>query len=109
MLTKENLSLDQVLVEIDSLMSSVLSFMIEFQASARTKLEARGLPPGLARTVEWFAEDMDKLRRCLPSDLRPGFASRVKFVFQKGKIEDIVERLEQRKSSVTLALSAIGR
>lgn len=61
------------------------------------------------RTVEWFAEDIRLLRRCLPDNLSSRLADRVRFVLQKGKIDEIMLRLHERKSSINTALLIAGR
>lgn len=95
--------------ETGDLMRIILAYIIDWDDSPRVRQEHRNLPASLTRAVEWFAEDLELLRDCLPENLTCAFADRVRFVFQKNKIEEVTGRLRQRKGTANLALSTLGR
>ncbi|RSL40204.1 hypothetical protein CEP52_017397, partial [Fusarium oligoseptatum] len=106
---KEIKQLRDTLQETEGLMQSLVAYVIEFQDSLRSKAEHHENLPisliSLIQTAEWFAEDIRLLRQCLPEKLSLRFPDRIKFVFQKRRIEEITLRLHERKSSINTALS----
>lgn len=95
--------------ETDELMRNIVAYIIEWNDASRTREEHRELPASLTHTLTWFTEDLELLRGCLPDNLSYAFVDRVKFVFQKSKIEEVTTRLQERKGTANLALSTLGR
>lgn len=95
--------------ETDELMRNIVAYIIEWNDSSRTRQEHRELPASLTHTLTWFTEDLELLRGCLPEKLSYAFVDKVKFVFQKSKIEEATTRLHERKGTANLALSTLGR
>jgi fatty acid/phospholipid biosynthesis enzyme len=52
---------------------------------------------------------MQALKDCLPSEFSASAAKKMKFVFAKKKVKEILQRFEERKSTSSLALGLIGR
>lgn len=67
------------------------------------------VPTSLIRAVQQFHEDVSFLRQCLPDTMVPRLAAKIKFVFQKSKVQEATKRLEESKATAILALCVIGR
>ncbi|KAI1390780.1 uncharacterized protein F4822DRAFT_426625 [Hypoxylon trugodes] len=73
-----------------------------------TSLQGEVLPDMLVKNFYHFHESMESIRGWLPPDLSPGFAEKFRFVFNRKTVKSATVRLEQCKSSTTLALSIIN-
>lgn len=67
------------------------------------------LQRSITQISQQFANDMTALHDVLPRDLSTSVLNRVKFVIRKSETDKVLGRLEQRKTSATMALGIIGR
>jgi hypothetical protein len=87
-------------------MRSLQTFTLELQKSPAIQHDYEDMPSRILRIAYLFSEDMQALKDCLPSELS---AKKMKFVFAKKKVKEILQRFEERKSTSSLALGLIGR
>ncbi|KAK3331706.1 hypothetical protein B0T19DRAFT_85691 [Cercophora scortea] len=97
------------LAETERLMRDLQLYCVAVQRSPSSVAHHRAPPDSIVQIARQFSEDLDLLRRHLPSDLSPSVAAKVKFVIGKKSIKEIAQRLEQRKTAAALALEFIGR
>jgi len=83
--------------------------MLELQRSPSSRVFHTVYPGSMVRVVQSFSEDMDLLERALPSNMAPTASEKIQFVLGKKTFRDIVQRLQERKSSVITLLGIIGR
>ncbi|KAK3681654.1 hypothetical protein B0T22DRAFT_485134 [Podospora appendiculata] len=85
-------------------------YCVAVQRSPSSVAHHRALTPdSIIQIARQFSDDLQLLRRHLPSDLSPSLTAKVKFVIDKKSTRELVQRLEQRKTAATLALEFIGR
>jgi len=90
-------------------MSELRAYLIEAQQSPSSTLFHRVGQSPIDRIVQQFSEDMDLLRRALPAGATLSASSRVKFVLGKKPLSEIRQRLQERKTSIQIILSTMGR
>lgn len=98
-----------MLRETESTMRSLQAFTLELRKSPSIQNNYEDMPNRIFGIAHLFSEDMQALKGCLPSELSASTAKKMKFVFAKKKVKEILQRLEERKSTASLALSLIGR
>ncbi len=81
-------------------------YATEIQRSAATARH-HALPDSIVRIAKQFSIDMDALRDLLPGDM--SVKSKIKIVLKRTETGRVLQRLEERKHSATLALQIIGR
>ncbi|KAI1075913.1 hypothetical protein F5B20DRAFT_369828 [Whalleya microplaca] len=97
--------LRSTLDDISSLMRSLIAYIVEFYNPISRRASHEAL---LEIVVKRFAEHLDSLRKCLPSDLSPSFAQKFRFVFDKKRIKSITKQFEACKSIALFALMVMG-
>jgi hypothetical protein len=90
-------------------MRSLQAFTLELQKSPAIQYDYEDMPNRIFRIAYLFSEDMQALKDYLPSEFSASAAKKMKFVFAKKKVKEILQRLEERKSTSSLALGLIGR
>jgi hypothetical protein len=98
-----------VLHETESTIRSLQAFTLELQNSPAIQHDYEDMPDRIFRIACLFSEDMQALKDCLPSEFSASAAKKMKFVFARKKVKEILQRLEERKSTTSLALGLIGR
>jgi hypothetical protein len=91
------------------MMRSLQAFTLELQKYPAIQHDYEDMPNRIFRIAYLFSEDMQALKDCLPSEFSTSAAKKMKFVFAKKKVKEILQRLEERKSTSSLALGLIGR
>jgi len=85
-------------------------YATELQRSSTTSpVHHTTLQQSITHISQQFSNDMAALLDILPRDLSTSMLNRVKFVVRRSDIENILQRLEQRKTAATMALGIIGR
>jgi hypothetical protein len=90
-------------------MRTLQAFTLELRKSPSIQHDYKELPNQIFRVACLFSEDMQALKDCLPSESSASPAKKMKFVFASKKVREILQRLEERKSTASLALGLIGR
>ncbi|KAE9378468.1 hypothetical protein N431DRAFT_479487 [Stipitochalara longipes BDJ] len=107
--TNDMQHLQATLHETESTMRSLQAFTLELQKSPSIQHNYEDMPNRIFKIAYLFSEDMQALKVYLPSELPVSAAKKMKFVFDKKKVKETLQRLEQRKSTASLALGLIGR
>lgn len=97
------------LEETESLMRDMKTYMVELQRSPSSTLFHLVHPDSIVRIVQQFSEDMELLGKLLPGGVAPSAPEKIRFVLNRKSLKDLVQRLEERKSSVTVILGIIRR
>jgi hypothetical protein len=90
-------------------MRSLQAFTLELRKSPSIQHDYKDMPNRIFRVACLFSEDMQALKDYLPPDFSASAANKMKFVFARKKVKEILQRLEERKSTASLALGLIGR
>lgn len=97
------------LEETESLMRDMKTYMVELQRSPSSTLFHLVRPDSIVRIVQRFSEDMELLGKELPGGAVPSASEKISFVLNRKSLKNLIQRLEERKSSVTVILGIIGR
>jgi hypothetical protein len=90
-------------------MRTLQVFTLELRKSPSIQHDYKELPNQIFKVACLFSEDMQALKDCLPSESSASPTKKMKFVFARKKVKEILQRLEERKSTASLALGLIGR
>ncbi|KAI2603675.1 hypothetical protein GGR54DRAFT_457379 [Hypoxylon sp. NC1633] len=100
--------LRSTLDDTSSLVRNLVAYIHEFRTGALASAQYEVLPDAVVGAVRHFHDSLAVLRECLPPDLSPGFAQKFRFVFNRKKIQNATRRLEECKTSASLALNIVG-
>jgi len=98
-----------VLSETESLMKALEKYILHIQQKPSVATRHQGLTNSIHKIAQFFLSDVRILQDCLPLNAPPSLVQKVHFRLEKSRIKDVIQRLEQRKTSATLALEVIGR
>jgi len=96
-----------VLLDVESIAQSLRDYVEESSKLAGSELD--GLLTAITRAVSGFDEEIALLRQLLPSGLSTGLARKVAWAFDKKKVKEATQRLENLKTTLLVALYVVGR
>ncbi|KAF1849195.1 uncharacterized protein K460DRAFT_428656 [Cucurbitaria berberidis CBS 394.84] len=101
-------ALRSTLQDVDSNMRILRVYVIEFERSKNAIEKFEVLPDTITGCFRKFFDDITALKQMLPHALKPGFAAKAKWVFDKNKMKEVLARLNDRKTSLNTALVVMG-
>jgi hypothetical protein len=97
------------LLDVESNMRSLRSYIDAFQGPGSATQEVGVLPEVITSSIHLFQEDVDMIRDLLPPDASLKLVRQVKWLCDRKKVKNITARLQNRKHDLSLALSLAGR
>ncbi|KAH7110567.1 hypothetical protein B0J11DRAFT_448209 [Dendryphion nanum] len=101
--------LKNALRDAESNVRSLRSYLYSFSKSKGAIEEFDILPEVVTSSIHLFHDDIVQLKSILPRKPTPSLAQKIKWVYNHKSVEEISKRLHERKSSLSVALSVVGR
>ncbi|PSN71731.1 hypothetical protein BS50DRAFT_484268 [Corynespora cassiicola Philippines] len=102
-------NLKDTLRDVDSNVRSLREYVSRFSKSKASRNEFEVLPEAITGCLIRFHDDMIILKQMLPNKDSPSFIDKVKWVYDKRKIDNVGKRLHERRADIALAMSMVGR
>lgn len=97
------------LEETEAHINGLKQVLNQSQTSPEFRMHYAVLLDTIQKIANAYHDDMRILNDFLPTTQEVPWHDKIKFIRSKDSIQDLIKRLEQRKSSASLALATIGR
>ena len=97
------------LSDVESNIRSLRNYVDAFQTSTNATQEFEVLPEIITLAIHRFRDDVDMISAILPPGRSVTVAQRFGLVYNQKKVREIIARLQDRRSNLTVALSLTGR